>query len=217
MKGEVFEGEGIGSASSHVTRKDGTRVVRMRDVGLRHNATLKMAQKSAYIAATLNATAASEFFTQDMEEGEDSRSDIESPKSTHPGPVSPDKIGVCPIHKKPFREGKSGGYCSTKMPDGTWCKEKPRAVVEGEVVPDLSARPDRAGGPDTFPDKSGPVEMTWGEFFSWACRPRDQNGLGYGSRDKVAQALGFRNVDELQQSGKPIADCVAALKALRGE
>ena len=60
-------GEGYGSASSHITKRDGTRTPRQTDPGLRHNATLKMAEKSAYIAATLNATAASEFFTQDME------------------------------------------------------------------------------------------------------------------------------------------------------
>jgi len=63
-----FEGEGVGSASSMVTRKDGTRVQRQKDPGLRHNATIKMACKSAYIAATLNSTAASEFFTQDLED-----------------------------------------------------------------------------------------------------------------------------------------------------
>ena len=67
MRGDEFNGEGIGSASSHVTKKDDSRQPRQRDIGLRHNATLKMAQKSAYIAATLNATAASEFFTQDMD------------------------------------------------------------------------------------------------------------------------------------------------------
>jgi hypothetical protein len=39
----------------------------------------------------------------------------------------------CPIHHKPFRNGQYGAYCATRMPDGTWCKEKPRpaeAVVQ---------------------------------------------------------------------------------------
>lgn len=67
-KGEQFAGQGIGSANSMVTKKTGERVQRQKDPGLRHNATLKMACKSAYIAATLNATAASEFFTQDLED-----------------------------------------------------------------------------------------------------------------------------------------------------
>ena len=68
-RGDQFMGEGLGSANSHVTKRDGSIVPRQPDVGLRHNATLKMAQKSAFIAATLNSTAASEFFTQDIEDG----------------------------------------------------------------------------------------------------------------------------------------------------
>lgn len=63
-----FAGSGIGSASSWITPRNFPRKPRQPDPGLCHNATLKMAQKSAFIAATLNATAASEFFTQDMEE-----------------------------------------------------------------------------------------------------------------------------------------------------
>ena len=77
--GDVFGGEGIGSASSHQTKKDGSRQPRMKDPGLRHNATLKIASKSAYTAATLNATAASEFSTQDIE-GEDGATEGEEPK-----------------------------------------------------------------------------------------------------------------------------------------
>lgn len=34
-------------------------------------------------------------------------------------------MGVCPVHRKPFREGTYGWYCPTKMPDGKWCKKKP--------------------------------------------------------------------------------------------
>lgn len=65
-----FVGSGIGSAGSHKgTWKDGkwVYVPRQSDRYLCHNATLKMAEKSAMIAATINSTAASEFFTQDME------------------------------------------------------------------------------------------------------------------------------------------------------
>jgi hypothetical protein len=40
-----FAGEGIGSASSMVTKKTGERVQRQKDPGLRHNATIKMASK----------------------------------------------------------------------------------------------------------------------------------------------------------------------------
>lgn len=67
---EGFAGSGIGSASSFVTKKDGGRIARQNDPGLCHNATMKMAQKSAMIAAVLNSTAASEFFTQDIEEAQ---------------------------------------------------------------------------------------------------------------------------------------------------
>lgn len=63
-----FVGSGIGSAGSQHRNRDGKYLQRQPDKFLCHNATLKMAQKSAMIAATINSTAASEFFTQDMEE-----------------------------------------------------------------------------------------------------------------------------------------------------
>lgn len=72
---QSFVGSGIGSAGSHkgYWRKQGKESVwdyqpRQTDRFLCHNATIKMAQKSAMIAATINSTAASEFFTQDMDE-----------------------------------------------------------------------------------------------------------------------------------------------------
>src|SRR3990167_1092973 len=75
-------GEGLGSASSHITKRDGSRVPRQTDPGLRHNATLKMAMKSSFIAATLNSTAASEFFTQDMEDAEGHPTTEQAPDQT---------------------------------------------------------------------------------------------------------------------------------------
>lgn len=114
MRGDSFQGEGFGSASSHQTTKGGKRQVRQPDIGLRHNSTLKMAQKSAYIAATLGATAASEFLTQDMEdmsddllpsenevsqsssfENEDDTTKLDSSSKTGP-PAK--EVGECPIH-----------------------------------------------------------------------------------------------------------------------
>ncbi len=65
-----FVGSAIGSAGSHKRSRDGTYKPRQFDKYLCHNATLKMAEKSAMIAATMNSTAASEFFTQDLEPGE---------------------------------------------------------------------------------------------------------------------------------------------------
>ena len=61
-----FVGSGIGSAGSEHRSREGNYTPRQPDKYLCHNATLKMAQKSAMIAATINSTAASEFFTQDM-------------------------------------------------------------------------------------------------------------------------------------------------------
>ena len=120
MHGDSFGGEGFGSASSHITTKEGVRQVRQADIGLRHNATLKMAQKSAYVAATLNATAASEFFTQDMEEaGAQAVPQAQNPEPTH---------GLCPFHNVAYvhRTGKTkagGAYdfwaCPEKVEPGT--------------------------------------------------------------------------------------------------
>jgi len=113
-----FEGEGVGSASSMVTRKDGTRVQRQKDPGLRHNATIKMACKSAYIAATLNSTAASEFFTQDLEDDQtgEFKKKAQPDKSQH----------WCELHQTNFfMKGKMKGYAHPI--EGTdpveWCHE----------------------------------------------------------------------------------------------
>jgi hypothetical protein len=91
-KGEAdsFVGAGIGSAGSHkgTWRNDKwIYVPRQRDRYLCHNATLKMAQKSAMVSATINATAASEFFTQDLEEGaQDGPARPEKPAPVKPAP-----------------------------------------------------------------------------------------------------------------------------------
>lgn len=70
---DSFVGSGMGSAGSHHGYWDKRAnkfeyKPRQPDKYLCHNATLKMAQKSAMIAATINSTAASEFFTQDVGE-----------------------------------------------------------------------------------------------------------------------------------------------------
>ncbi len=110
-----FEGEGVGSASSMITKRDGTRVQRQKDPGLRHNATIKMACKSAYIAATLNSTAASEFFTQDLEDDQTGES------------KKPEQKGHwCTEHKTVFfMKGKMKSYAHPI--EGTdpveWCHE----------------------------------------------------------------------------------------------
>lgn len=82
-----FVGSGIGSAGSHhgfwdKEARKWSYKPRQPDKYLCHNATLKMAQKSAMIAATINATAASEFFTQDMSPDET------GPQSNGKGPTT---------------------------------------------------------------------------------------------------------------------------------
>jgi hypothetical protein len=94
-KGEPdsFVGSGIGSAGSHKGKwqdKKFIYVPRQRDRYLCHNATLKMAQKSAMVSATINATAASEFFTTDLEEsiGHD-RPEASAEPAAKPAPAKP--------------------------------------------------------------------------------------------------------------------------------
>lgn len=81
---DSFVGSGIGSAGSMHRRKDGSYAQRQPDRYLCHNATMKMAQKSAMIAATINSTAASEFFTQDMEPVDKPSRPQEPPKAAVP-------------------------------------------------------------------------------------------------------------------------------------
>ena len=33
---------------------------------------------------------------------------------------------TCPVHGKPWRDGRFGWYCATRLPDGTWCQMKPQ-------------------------------------------------------------------------------------------
>ena len=115
VAGEKFSGQGIGSANSHITKKDGTRIPRQRDPGLRHNATVKMACKSAYIAATLNATAASEFFTQDLDDDQSGGHKEEPAKKGH----------WCVKHQTAFfKKGKMKGYAHPIGDTGKWCNEE---------------------------------------------------------------------------------------------
>lgn len=112
-RGEGLEGEGIGSASSYITKKDGTFQPRQKDPGLCHNATVKMACKSAYIGATLNSTAASEFFTQDIED--DQTSGTDKPES---------KGHYCSEHKTVFfKKGRMTAFAHPIVDSKDWCYE----------------------------------------------------------------------------------------------
>ena len=128
-----FAGEGIGSASSMVTknRDDGSkvRVQRQNDPGLRHNATIKMACKSAYIAATLNATAASEFFTQDMEDDTGAAPKAPKDKSQH----------WCTAHNTPFfKRGQMKHYAHPIEGTKDWCNE-PSSAPQKAAQPQQKA------------------------------------------------------------------------------
>lgn len=69
-------GSAIGSASSLIwSGKYNSYVPRAVDADKTHNTTVKMATKRAMVGAAIQTTAASEFFTQDIEEGGYSESD----------------------------------------------------------------------------------------------------------------------------------------------
>ncbi len=127
MNGDKFGGQGIGSASSMTTKRNGERVQRQKDPGLRHNATIKMACKSAYIAATLNSTAASEFFTQDLEDDQTSDTVKQGTKEHW-----------CSTHNIAFERHKNdkGEWYSHKTADG-WCNEK-------DKLPDATKPPNES-------------------------------------------------------------------------
>jgi len=137
-----FAGGGVGSANSMITKKDGSRAQRQKDPGLRHNATLKMACKSAYIAATLNSTAASEFFTQDLEDDQ-----------TDTG-VKPDKRGhFCKEHNAVFfKKGKMKNFAHPIGDTGEWCNEG--VVVEGTATVNAVPDPDSHEPPTPAPVKA---------------------------------------------------------------
>ena len=147
-----FAGDGIGSASSHITTKSGEHKPRQKDPGLRHNATVKMACKSAYIAATLNATAASEFYTQDLED--DPAGGFERQDTAE---------HWCAEHQaKFFKSAKMTSYGHPIKDEkgndtGKWChehKEKPKAETS-EAPPKIEMK----------------VPETLQEFRQWCAQP----------------------------------------------
>jgi hypothetical protein len=139
-----FGGEGIGSASSYLTTRLGEYKTRQKDPGLCYNATLKMGQKSAYISATLNATAASEFFTQDLEDGAETEKQEED-KTKH----------WCEKHQtKFFKSGKMKSFAHPIQ--GTepteWCHETTAKIVEPKQdTPPSNGSPVKAEPPVTTP------------------------------------------------------------------
>lgn len=221
MKGEQFGGEGIGSASSHHTTRAGDRVPRQKDIGLRHNATLKMAEKSAFIAATLNATAASEFFTQDMEE-EGAGSDTPARPSQPQGTPS----FMCPEHKVLWFKSKNMKHWAhpikgTKDASGKeqWCnapqdiatRHTAPAVVEGQardISDDLFGPEEQAenathsasapaavsqqGATPQTAIPEPPIVDNLGALFTYG------RSLGYPGRVEMFAALGVKHESEIK-------------------
>ncbi len=177
-----FAGEGVGSASSMVTRKDGTRVQRQKDPGLRHNATIKMACKSAYIAATLNSTAASEFFTQDMEDDQ-----VGTQEKTDT------KDHFCKVHNTPFfKRGKMKNYAHPIGDGKEWCNEH----TEGKKEPSVE-RADK-DITDLWPEGKPPE--TTGE------NPSSPEGKEPPASESKGQASTLESPTEGTESQKKVED-----------
>ncbi len=199
----TFEGEGLGSASSMITKKTGERIQRQRDPGLRHNATLKMACKSAYIAATLNSTAASEFFTQDLED--DQAGDAENGKTEKP------KVELCPVHNVPWKKNEKDGkvWYSHKTDDG-WCNkdklpkkpaEPPPGAPAGATPPvqpqEDSKVPPQATEAVKTTERTDPPMKSIGDLFA-ACARKEWFSM------KPAEVLKELGISDKMQISDPV-------------
>jgi len=204
-----FEGEGIGSASSMVTKKDGTRVQRQKDPGLRHNATVKMACKSAYIAATLNSTAASEFFTQDLED--DQTGDFEKPQT---------KGHWCAEHKTVFfMKGKMKSFAHPIA--GTdpveWCHEhkaepkKAQQKPPERTVSPLQPEPEGTKAETQETVEAAPViDMVWLrkslEQLQWAGVVKWLNEKYHKNGKKVSEIVKELTPEQAREFAKEVED-----------
>ncbi len=145
-----FGGEGLGSASSYITTRAGEYKPRQNDPGLCFNATVKMACKSSYTAATLSATAASEFFTQDLEDDQSGGDKGDAEEKQTP------KEHWCEKHQTNwFKSPKMKSFAHPYEENGQtkWCSE-PKAPSPVEA-------PEEAGqGNPPAPEPQAPLEAT---------------------------------------------------------
>jgi len=58
-----------------------------------------------------------------------------APQAAPAAPQAAGELGDCPEHQKPFRVGKFGPHCASKLPDGSWCKRKPALARVGVPAP----------------------------------------------------------------------------------
>jgi hypothetical protein len=126
-------------------KRDGTTTKQIRtnpaDVA---NTVLKMADKRAYVALALNVTAASDIFTQDIEDlpaeivetvagAEPARAHIKGPEAKTDAPQSADVVTFVPtvVNAKTWTKGdKSGTSYSVKLPDGGWASTFDSGLAE---------------------------------------------------------------------------------------
>jgi len=175
-----FEGEGIGSASSYVTKKDGEYKPRQKDPGLCHNATLKMAQKSAYISATLNATAASEFFTQDLE-------DDQAGETSKPKPGT--KEHWCSKHGIAWARHEKDGK--------VWYSHKTKVTEEypkGYCNEHINQQPQEEPPPEEKP----PIEETPNKLITESRFLVLCSRLGYNSQQQVWKVMEVKDLEDLK-------------------
>lgn len=205
--GDKFSGQALGSASSMITRKDGTRIQRQKDPGLRHNATLKMACKSAYIAATLNSTAASEFFTQDLEDdqsGDFKREEPKVDKSAH----------WCDKHNTAFFMGGKMKSFAHPIKDangkdtGEWCHESAKTTTPAEKVI----------APEAQPSQGKPEEINWNEASQPATPSSATVAVGTDAAPQevtTQNKVNYLELNELASKGKTSPAVIARTFAQR--
>lgn len=211
----VFGGEGIGSASSYITKKDGTWKARQNDPGLCHNATTKMACKSCYIAATLNATAASEFFTQDLE-------DDHTGEFTKPQPTDGH---WCSAHGAAFfKRGNMRRYAHPIGDTGGWCNEakaetpkpapakKAEKVVEVEYEEEPPLQEEEVAEPAQPKAKPAQPSTMSGEKFATYAK-----AMGCGTYDQRCKALGVKDMAKWSEPLEIALDRMLQLSHQKGE
>ena len=133
----IVVGESLGACSTLESKY----IDRPRDS---ENTCLKMAQKRAFVGATLTAYGLSDEFTQDVE-------DTGVGGAVADDPQGPQKVAppVCPVHNTPMRDDRASKKnpkapdwkCSKKNADGSWCSE---VKWPGQWPPaEASATPER--------------------------------------------------------------------------
>ena len=67
----------------------------------------------------------------------------------------------CPVHGKPFRDGKFGKYCPNKNADGSWCKEKPQQRNQEQQPGGWSGVREQIAAKEVAPEKAVMTKGDW--------------------------------------------------------